>query len=272
MLAWHRVRAACFQFDVTRDVGRNVASVERGLRRARERGVDLVVVPEMWPTSFAAAADDLEALQEATRGALEHLARLARELDLSVCGSAFGRTGSLPANRWTLVDGGGERAAYDKVHLFRPTAEDESFSAGAKPSPVVECRGAKVGGIVCYDLRFPEVARALFRARADVIAVSAQWPSPRLSHWRALCIGRAVEAQAFVVACNRVGTAVIGRRAMQLEFPGASLIVDPDGRVLAEGGALEELVTAEIDLDLARALRVRVPVEKDERRDLFANW
>lgn len=266
------MRAACFQFDVTRDVELNVASVERGLRRARDQGADLVVVPEMWPTSFAAAEDDVEVLLSATQSALGHVTNLARELDVAVCGSAFGRTGSLPANRWALVDGGIERAAYDKVHLFRPTAEDESFSAGAKPSPVVECRGARVGGLVCYDLRFPDVARSLFRARADVIAVSAQWPSARLSHWRALCIGRAVEAQAFVVACNRVGTAVIGRRAMTLEFPGASLVVDPDGRVLAEGGGTEELVTAEIDLELARKLRVRVPVEKDERRDLFAGW
>lgn len=266
------MRAACFQFDVTRDVARNVASVERGMRRARELGVELVVVPEMWPTSFAAAGDDVEGLLGETRSALEHVAKLARELDLAVCGSALGRTRSLPTNRWTLDDGGVERAAYDKVHLFRPTAEDESFSAGAMPSPVVECRGARIGGIVCYDLRFPEVARALFRARADVIAVSAQWPSARLSHWRALCIGRAVEAQAFVVACNRVGTAVIGRREMTLEFPGASLIVDPDGRVLAEGGGAEELVAAEIELDLARRMRVRVPVEKDERRDLFAGW
>jgi len=79
-------------------------------------------------------------------------------------------------------------------------------------------------------------------------------------------MGRAVEGQCFVVACNRSGTALVGRRKMELHFPGSSLIVDPSGNVLAEGDADERLIYADIDLALAKEQRRILPVQKDERQ------
>jgi predicted amidohydrolase len=270
------MRAACFQFDVGVDVDANSREVERGLRDAARAGCALVVLPEMWPTSFPQGDFDVDRALDATTRALDRVRELSRELGLVVCGSAFGSIegGSLPTNRWHLFDRGCSLASYDKIHLFTPTAEDESFSSGnAAPSASSIADGrARLGGIVCYDLRFPEVARALFHANVDVIAVSAQWPAARASHWRALAIGRAVESQSFVVACNRTGTARIGRRQMELVFPGNSLIVDPDGRVLAEGRGEDGLVIADLALDVARTLRVRVPIAKDERGALYRAW
>jgi predicted amidohydrolase len=104
------------------------------------------------------------------------------------------------------------------------------------------------------------------------VCVSAQWPSTRAAHFRALVVGLAVLEQCFVVAANRTGVEAVGRRAMTLDFPGNSLIVDPHGTVLAEGHGEAGLVSAEVDLSLAREMRVRVPVAKDQRRDLFAAW
>ena len=266
------MRAACFQFDVRAgDVDHNLREVESGLREAHERGCDLVVLPEMWPTSFP-AGEDIESQLTATERALEQVAAWTRELPLVVSGSAFGRTSRLPTNRWHLIESGRVIAAYDKGHLFTPTAEDASVSAGDAPPGWADTRVGKVGGIVCYDLRFPEVARVLFRAGVELITVSAQWPEARMAHWEALIAGRAVESQAFVVACNRTGTSVIGRRGMELFFPGGSRILDPEGRVVAQAGSERALVHANVDLNAARGMRTRVPVVKDERRGCYVNW
>lgn len=267
------MRAAAFQFDVRQDdAEHNLAEVEDGLRAAARAGARLVVLPEMWPTSFPDGETDVHEALAATERALTRLSEITRELDLVACGSGLGRTSGLPANRWHAFDRGRLAGSHDKVHLFTPTAEDASFQAGDAPPACVPTACGPLGGIVCYDLRFPEVARHLFHAGVELLAVSAQWPAPRASHLAALCAGRAVETQCCVVACNRTGTARIGRRGLELAFPGRSRIVDPEGRVLAEGGPERELVVADLDLEAARTLRVRIPVAKDERRDLYARW
>ncbi|MBL8860118.1 MAG: hypothetical protein JNL28_16530 [Planctomycetes bacterium] len=267
------MRVAAFQFDVRADdVDHNLSEVERGLRDAARQGCELVVLPEMWPTSFAGGAVPIAQSLAETERALECVAGWTRVLGLVVCGSALGRAGALPTNRWHAVADGRVVASYDKVHLFTPTAEEASFSAGDAPPVCVDTRAGRIGGVVCYDLRFPEVARALFHAGVAVMAVSSQWPTTRAAHLEALCAGRAVESQCFVVACNRTGRAHIGRRQLELEFPGRSRIVDPEGRVVACAGSDAGLVSAEIDLAVARTLRVRVPVAKDARPEIYARW
>lgn len=262
---------AAFQFDVRRGaVEANLAEVESGLREAARAGVRLVCLPEMWPTSFC----DVEpGILAASAAALARVRQLAGELGLLVCGSAFGEAGGgRPTNRLHVLDGGREILGYDKVHLFSPTAEAESFSAGAEPPATVTTDLGALSGVVCYDLRFGRLLRVPYLAGAEVLVVPAQWPTPRASHWRALVLGRAVEAQAFVVACNRLGTDLVGRRRLELVFPGNSLIADPHGRALAEGDGRRGLVVARLDLSEARRLRARVPVRRDERPELYAGW
>ena len=269
------MRVAALQLDVRRgDVEANLARVEALLREARARDVALVCLPEMWPTSFPTGDGPGEGALERTAAALERVRELSRELELVVAGSAFGPSPDplRPTNRFHLLDHGELVARYDKVHLFSPTAEHESFTPGTHPPPVVTTTAGRVSAATCYDLRFPELARVAFRGGAELLLVPAQWPSPRAAHWRALCIGRAVEGQLVVVAANRTGTETVGRRGLELDFPGNSLVVSPHGEVLAEGRGEEGLVVAEVDLALARELRVRVPVAKDERRELYARW
>jgi predicted amidohydrolase len=264
------MRAAALQFDVRRgDVAHNLAEVERGLRAAEDRGIELVVLPEMWPTSFVAEGDPVE-WQRATDEALARVQVLSRELRLAVAGSAFGASvpGEPPRNRLTLFVRGERVLAYDKLHLFTPTAEGESFSAGGSLPPTVATPLGKLSGIVCYDLRFALALRAPFLAEAEVLIVPAQWPASRAAHWRALVCGRAAELQAFVVAANRTGTDLVGRRRLELAFGGNSILAGPDGSVLAEGRGAAGLVEAELDLESARALRCAVPVRRDERADL----
>ncbi len=269
------MRVAALQFDVRRgDVAGNLERVVRGLRDAAAAGVRLVVLPEMWPTSFADLGERAEELLDASRAAVEEVRRISAECDLVVAGSAYGaRTGQgLPTNLFEVFEAGERRLAYAKVHLFSPTAEGELFAPGSEPPPTAATGLGRVAGLVCYDIRFPEIVRVPFRAGVELLLVSAQWPTPRAHHWRTLLAARAIETQCFVVAANRTGREVVGRRGLELEFPGNSLVLDPHGSVLAEGDGEDGLIAAEVDLERSRRLRVRVPIAKDERPDLYARW
>lgn len=274
------MQVAAFQFDVRRgEVERNLAAVEAGLRRAAKEGVQLVVLPEMWATSFVQGRDTGEAelarFTAAAEQAVERVGQLSGELGLVVAGSALASAGEgrLPYNRLHVFERGRLLTTYDKVHLFSPTAETEGFSAGERPpETVVVANGVRLAGVVCYDLRFGPLLAIPFANGVDVLVAPAQWPAPRATHWRALVLGRAVENQCFVVAANRVGTELVGRRELELAFPGNSLVVDPAGRVLAEGEGEAGLVTAAIEPADARRMRVRVPVAKDRRPDLYEGW
>ncbi|MCZ6596824.1 MAG: carbon-nitrogen family hydrolase [Planctomycetota bacterium] len=269
------VKVAALQFDVRRgEVERNLAHVESGLRAAARDGVGLVVLPEMWPTSFVELEEDGADEVARTEEALSRVASLSAELELVVCGSAFAAAGAgeRPRNRLRVFDRGETALTFDKLHLFSPTGERESFSAGEDPPATVETSVGRLSGVVCYDLRFGPLTGVPFRDGAEILVVPAQWPETRATHWRALVLGRAVENQCFVVACNRIGTDLVGRRRLELSFPGNSIVADPAGRVRAEGRGEDGLVTAAIDLDEVRALRSQVPVARDRRDDLYGDW
>jgi len=274
------MRIAAHQFDVRRGAPEaNLREVEAALRMAADEGVRLVVLPEMWATSFPGPRTDLAAALRETDECRARLAALAGELDLVVCGTGFaapGGTGSgartRPTNRLEVLDGERPLLHYDKVHLFSPTAEDESFAAGVLPPPTADSRVGRISGLICYDLRFPELTRVPFQSGAEILCLPAQWPVTRAAHFRILVAGLAVTNQCYVVAANRTGKDIVGRRELQLDFPGNSLIVDPHGRVLAEGTGEPGLVTADIDLELVREMRTRVPVAKDQRRELYDTW
>jgi predicted amidohydrolase len=273
------VRVAALQFDIARgDIAANLRTAQDALARAAKEGLALVVLPEMWPSSFPEARADREsiaALVRESESAVLELARTAAGLGLLWCGSSFAASpddAAPPTNRLHLFDGDRRLIVYDKVHLFTPTAEDQVFSAGRAPPATVETRIGRMSGVVCYDVRFPELTRRPFLDGAEVLLVPAQWPDSRASHWRALLAGLAVANQCFVIGANRTGRELAGRRELELSFPGNSLIAGPDGRLLAEGHGEQGLVAAEIEIELARDLRRRVPVERDRRPDLYALW
>jgi len=272
------VRIAALQWDVRRaDVAFNLAAARAGLERAREQGVELVLLPEMWATSFPDAGPDLVGLERRAREAAAELTLLAAQLQVDWAGSGFAlealedgeAAGGLPANRLELYAGGRRIFAYDKLHLFGPTAEERVFRAGSRLPPTCSWRGLQLSGVVCYDLRFPEATRAPFRDGAELLLVPAQWPTPRAGQWRALVHGLAASGQCFVLACNRNGRERVARRGLELEFPGNSLIVGPGGETLAEGRGESGLVVATIEPALAREWQQRVPVRRDLRPEIY---
>jgi len=266
------MRVAALQYDIREDHAENLATVEPYLREASERGVELVLLPEMWAGSFPRSRSGCVEHAARDRASCDRLAGLSAELGLGLAGSALALEGERSLNRLELFEGGRSTWHYDKVHLFTPTAEQEVFDSGAAAPGVHASLGARLTGSICYDLRFPELLRVPFRSGFDLALVCAQWPTARIGHWTALCVARAVENQAFVLGCNRTGTAELGRKRRLLEFPGSSLVVSPYGEVLA--GPLEEpgLVIADLDLEQTQSFRRRIPIARDERRDLYRDW
>lgn len=231
---------------------------------AARRGSDLLVLPELWSTGYDLANAD----QYATTvedGMFAAAGALARTHGVAIVGSCVSRVeGSGFGNTAVFHTQTGEPdATYSKIHLFRLMDEDQFLTAGRSRTLVQTPWGA-VGLAICYDLRFPELFRAYALAGATAVIVPAEWPYPRVAHWRTLLRARAIENQMFVIACNRVGT------SGDTTFCGRSAIIDPWGETVIEGGDGEMLLTATIDLGQVTAVRERIPVFADRRPELYS--
>ncbi len=241
-------RAACLQFAI--DTGNVTVNLERfkdGLTRLAPAPDTLVVLPELWASGFAWSR--LDTLAEQTPAILAELVLAAREYGICFAGSLLDKSGQeKPANTLFVTDGQGIVGRYQKQHLFGFWQEDQYLRPGSDLRPVVTPFGI-LAGLICYDLRFPEVCRSQVFAGSRMIAVSAQWPLVRLDHWQLLLRARAVENQAFVIACNGCGAMDEGVLA------GHSMIIDPLGRVLVEAG--EEPAAISNALEAAEQVAVR---------------
>jgi predicted amidohydrolase len=123
--------------------------------------------------------------------------------------------------------------------------------------------GVPAAMMICYDIRFPELARTLALGGAKVLFVPAEWPHPRLHHWKTLLTARAIENQMFVVACNRVG------RSVDTDFFGHSLVLNPWGETLVEGDETERILQATLELDEVDRVRKTIPIFEDRRPGLY---
>ena len=254
-------QAAAIQFNVKQgDVDANLAYVRSALRRVAAQGANLVVLPEMWPSGFAYR--NLNELAARTAGIVEELLGLSHELKLVIVGSMPEPHGEKVFNTAYVADNGVLAGAYRKLHLFSLLGEDRAFDSG-DAWLLADTSIGKVGVIICYDLRFPELSRRLALEGAAVICVPAQWPKPRQEHWRTLLRARAIENQLFVVACNACG--MIGK----LDFFGMSMIIGPKGEVLSEAGESECEIGAPLDLQAMADWRAQIPCFNDRRPELY---
>ena len=153
-------------------------------------------------------------------------------------------------NTLFVVGPEGVAGSYQKQHLFGLWQEDQYLATGKKTQTVLTPFGP-IGALVCYDLRFPELSRRQVFSGCTLLIVSAQWPAVRSDHWKILLRARAVENQAFVVACNGSGTLPVG------DLAGHSLIIAPSGKVLAEADEKPAVIGAELDAADVEAVRSR---------------
>jgi predicted amidohydrolase len=226
-------------------------------------GAELVVLPELWLPGYF-AFDSYREFAEPLDGdtvtaAREWARRLGCHLHMgSVLESdADGRL----YNTAVLIGPDGEIAhTYRKIHVFGyQSREAELLTPGERVGTVPTTLG-RLGTTTCYDLRFPELYRALVDEGAESIVVCSAWPAARLAHWRLFTSCRAVEEQVVMIACNAVGEQADGVR-----LGGHSRIVDPWGEVLAEAGEQEGITFCDIDTAVIGSARAEFPVLADRR-------
>ncbi len=254
------MRIAAVQHDIVwEDRDANFERLAPQVRRAVGAGAELVLLTETFSTGFSMTPG----IGEPEGGpSAQFLAGMAAEHGVWVGGTCpeIADGEQLPYNSFVLAGPDGSTHRYRKLHPFTHAGEHERFRAGEKPV-TVEIGGLRVTPFVCYDLRFADV---FWKAApgTDVYLVPANWPSPRRVHWQTLLQARAIENQAYVVGCNRVGTAGDGT-----EHAGDSRIVSPMGELLATAAGVETVVLADVDPAEVTATRDRLRFLPDRRGD-----
>ncbi|KAA1037728.1 carbon-nitrogen family hydrolase [Macrococcus equipercicus] len=240
----------------------NLKKVADWLNRLPE-DTDVAVLPEMWNTSYTLQqlADLIDDEGSLEISALQNIARL-RRLNI-VAGSIAVKHGDKFRNRAVVIDRHGHIIYhYDKVHLVPLLNEPEFLEAGDEFS-TFKLDDQKMGLIICYDLRFPEITRKLALDGAEVIYVVAEWPLERITHFTALLKARAIENQCYIVACNASG------ECEDTVFGGQSMVVSPSGAVIVAADIDEATITADIDIEQSEAIRQAIPILKSRRTDLY---
>ena len=258
-------RAACVQLTSDRDPKKTFPAAAALIREAAAGGASLVMTPEVTPMLEPRGRLVLEKVRpEAADEWLPRYRSLARETGAwLLLGSMAVKVGEERcANRSLLIDPGGAVVArYDKIHMFDVDLEGgESYRESRRYRPggeavVADTPWGRIGMTVCYDMRFPSLYRDLAQAGADYLTVPSAFARPTGSaHWHVLLRARAIETGCFVFAPAQCGEHAEGRKTF-----GHSLIVDPWGEVLADGGKEPGVVAAEIDPARVREARRMVP-------------
>lgn len=259
--------AACVQFDVRPgDVAANVSSMRAGVEEAVSAGARLCVLPELWSTSFLSSFEE-PTIAEVDQAEAE-LAELSRAHGLVIVGSTIEVVGDRVFNTAHVYEQGSRLASYRKIHRFSPNLEHRHHAAGDDPC-VVETGLGRLGVMICYDIRFPELSRYYFHREVDLLVVPGQWPEARAQHWRTLLRARAIENQMFVIGCNRTGQESSQRNGEPMAFPGDGRIVDPTGEVLAAGSGEAGAIVASIELRKNRTMRRILPIARDQRPSVY---
>ena len=249
------------------DVPANCRTLASLVERAGGHGCDVIVFPEICDTGYEMSVIREQAsawpglpFDTAQSAAAKHGVHV-------ICGLSEREGQSIYNSAAVFSPKGDLLAKYRKAHLFTPSPvnEDRCFTAGSSLE-VVNIGGLKWGLMICYDLRFPELARALAVQGAEVLALCTAWPFPRVAHLQTLVQARAIENQTYVVSANRVGT------DGPVTFCGSSCIIDPYGVIVASAAVdREELLIGEINRETLVWVRGRMPVFAGRRADLYGD-
>ena len=256
-----RVRVALVQMDIAlgnpKENYQTVTRLTQGLKPT-----DIILLPELWSTGYDLT--NAAKLAESDSGlTVQFMQEIAQQHNAYVGGSILMHRDHGVCNTFVLVSPQGTiTATYDKAHLFRLMQEDVYLSSGQQLVST-QTKFGSAGLAICYDLRFPEIFRHYANVPVDFTFLVAEWPLPRIEHWRTLIRARAIENQCYMLACNRVGTDTNNT------FFGHSMVVDPWGEILLESDDSEGVFTVEVDTASIDAARAKIPVLTDRRRELY---
>ena len=250
---------ACVQFDIAwENKSVNYAKVFSLLRAEKTLGGSLVLLPEMFACGFSM---NVAAIAEDPGGPTEQfLADTAYEFGIYLLAGVVvrGANGKGRNECVTFSPEGKLLARYCKMQPFTLGGETACYEAGATPT-VFACGEISVAPFICYDLRFPEVARAAAPQRPHLMTFIANWPNTRLHHWPRLLQARAIENQCYVAGVNRIGD------DPRYKHSGRTMIIDPHGEILADAGDRECVIQAKVDLAWLAEYRRAFPALEDMR-------
>lgn len=255
------------------ETGNKDANLEKAAKILEQNSLfkpDLVVLSEVFNTGlgykyFHTLSEEIPQGQT-----IEFLSGLASKYRTNIAGGSIIEKCSdgKYTNTSIFFDRNGKISGkYQKIHLFSYYGDKEGeYLTSGDSAVVIDSDIGKIGLSVCYDLRFPELYRALTYAGAEIITCSAAWPQPRLDHWLTLNKARAIENQVFMVSVNQTGK--VGEKRINA---GNSMIINPWGEVISSLGDEEGIVTAEIDLNVQKKLKEEFPVTKDRNTEAYRN-
>jgi predicted amidohydrolase len=254
-------RVALIQLEVSDDESPDdrvarVAEIVAGLV-----DVELAVLPELWHVG----AFDLDAAREHAQpldgDVVTAMVKAASAAGIWLHAGSFAELDrGLRYNTSVMIDPGGDVVAtYRKQHLFGWDGGEPSVMTAGDALVVLPTPLGATGLATCYDLRFPELFRRLLDSGTETFLMASGWPMPRIGHWTVLAQARAIENQAWMVACNTAGT------HHGVQMGGRSIVVDPRGTVVAEAGIEEEILYVDIDPDVVTQWRRSFPVLTDRR-------
>lgn len=229
-------------------------------------GADLYVLPELWSPGYFAFEHYAERAETLSGPTVTAMSELARELGSWIhLGSLIERRGDgeTPGaaqlfNTAVLLDPAGNIAqVYRKIHVFGYQSLESKLLTPGDSLSVVDSPVGPVASTTCYDLRFPGLWQQISERGAEAVVIPAAWPAARREHWRVLTQARAIEHQLWVFACNACGT------QGEVTLGGFSRIVDPSGIVVAECGAEEQVIMADLPRDAVALTRADFPVIAD---------
>ncbi|MEO8287357.1 MAG: carbon-nitrogen family hydrolase [Chloroflexota bacterium] len=248
------LRVAAIQMQVVSgEPKKNIVRAEALLHEAASQGAQAALLPELWTTGYSLDRFDTLA-EEYGSSTLQFLRDTAANLNMAIIGGSFpvkqqdGVYSTCPM----IGPDGALLASYSKEHLF-PLLKEPDYLRPGSPGRVTTTPLGKWSSLICFDIRFPESARQLAYTGARILWVPAEWPHPRLEHWRTLLRARAIENQLFVVAANRCG------HGDNSHWCGHSTIIDPWGTILAEAEEEEIILLSDLDMTQVDAVRARIP-------------
>jgi predicted amidohydrolase len=240
------------------------ARIERtiGLIREAADGSDLVILPELWTIGAFMTDHLMEHAQPLGGPLVTDLGALAGELGIWLHAGSFPEVAN--GGEWfntsvLFAPTGALVAHYRKIHLFGFNEGEITVLSGGDELVVVDTPLGATGLATCYDLRFPELFRALVEGGATSVLLTSGWPQSRIEQWRILVQARAIEDQVWVIACNQVG------QQGDVTLGGHSLVVDPSGTIIADAGTTPGIMRAVIEPDLVQHWRESFPVLPDIR-------
>ena len=249
-----RIRVALVQPEI-RDEPDSARLAQVASLLAEARGADLIVLPELWRVGYFDFGAYVRRAETIDGETVSFLRGQARDLGAFVLGgSLIERAHGRLYNTAVLLDREGNLVgAYRKIHLLDYRSQERTILAAGEAVVTTPTEMGVLGLATCYDLRFPELFRTMAGRGAEVFLIPAAWPSRRVEAWDALSRARAVENQAYVLACNGAGKGLLGR----------SRAVDPWGVVVASLGERPGVLTAEIDLLGLREFREEFPAWRE---------